>query len=559
MAKDMTGSGGVTVNQRIRDIVRFSGLFLPLVLALYGIFFQTTSPGLATSDTIFPAIMLLWVTVGLLVFLFPAKRPNEVLLRLIAYHCCAAAYVILVSGFFIPFIAVGWLFLLLTSYLYLSKKGLLINLSALALIIVADVFVYNGDYRLILANIGSIISILTVGIFMILLTRIQQGDSEELIHTKAEEALQRDRLNTLINNLADAVISIDNKGKVQIYNAASLNLLNTNLGLEGQQIDDVIKLHDKADKPVKLFDIAKKARGMNMRDDLSLELDGECIRLEVTASPVRSSYSHARSAGSADGYVLILRDITKAKSLEEERDEFISVVSHELRTPITVMEGTLSNVRVLADRKGVSPDVIKRSLADAHEQIVFLSRMVNDLSTLSRAERGVADSAEIIDVKELLTSLYTEYAPQAEKKQLRFDLDISGQLGNVSASPLYLRELLQNFISNAIKYTKEGSITLHAKRTGKNVHIAVSDSGIGISKADQAKIFDKFYRSEDYRTRETGGTGLGLYVAAKLSKKIGTTIEVKSRLNHGSTFGFSLPSQADPASDTTTETIRLKK
>ena len=546
MAKDMTGSGGVTVNQRIRDIVRFSGLFLPLVLALYGIFFQTTSPGLATSDTIFPAIMLLWVIVGLLVFLFPAKRPNEVLLRLVAYHCCAAAYVILVSGFFIPFVAVGWLFLLLTSYLYLSKKGLFINLSALALIIVADMFVYNGDYHLIFANIGSIVSILTVGIFMILLTRIQQSDSEELVHTKAEEALQRDRLNTLINNLADAVISIDNKGKVQTYNAASLNLLNTNLGLEGQQIDDVIKLHDKADKPVKLFDIAKKARGMKMRDDLSLELDGECIRLEVTASPVRSSYSHTRGAGSADGYVLILRDITKAKSLEEERDEFISVVSHELRTPITVMEGTLSNVRVLADRGGVSPDMIKRSLADAHEQIVFLSRMVNDLSTLSRAERGVADSAEIIDIKELLTSLYTEYAPQAEKKQLRFDLDISGQLGNVSASPLYLRELLQNFISNAIKYTKEGSITLHAKRTGNNVHIEVSDTGIGISKADQAKIFDKFYRSEDYRTRETGGTGLGLYVAAKLSKKIGTTIEVQSRLNHGSTFGFSLPINSEP-------------
>ena len=78
-----------------------------------------------------------------------------------------------------------------------------------------------------------------------------------------------------------------------------------------------------------------------------------------------------------------------------------------------------------------------------------------------------------------------------------------------------------------------------------NFSFSIADTGIGISKSDQAKIFQKFYRSEDYRTRETGGTGLGLYVAAKLAKKIGTTISVKSRLNHGSTFSFELPADKD--------------
>lgn len=534
-------NSGVRVGEQIRKIIRFSGLFLPLVLALHGLFMR---PGIfgevAAGKNIFLFVMLLWIVVGLFLFIFPAKRTSDVILRLVAYHSCAAAYVILVSGFFMPFVAVGWILLLLASYIYLGNKGLLLNFSVLAIILLADIFVYAGNTQLLLTNAGSAASIFIVGIFVVMLNKIQQSDGEELVHSKAEEALQRDRLNTLINNLADAVISIDNKGKVEIYNAASLNLLNTNVGLYGQSIDDAIQLRDQSGKTVKLFDMAKKSRGMKMRDDLSLDMGDEILRLEVTASPVRSSYSHAR-AGSADGYVLILRDITKAKSLEEERDEFISVVSHELRTPITVAEGTLSNVRLLAERTKVPPETLKRSLADAYEQIVFLSKMVNDLSTLSRAERGVADASEVINVKELLTSLYSEYAPQAEKKHLRFDLDISGQPGEVTASPLYLRELLQNLITNAIKYTKEGSITMSAKPSGKHVRIEVSDTGIGISKSDQAKIFNKFYRSEDYRTRETGGTGLGLYVAAKLSRKIGTTIEVKSRLNHGSTFGFILP------------------
>lgn len=534
--------GDIKVEPRVRTILRFAGILLPFSLAIYGLIpgmdhFMLTEP-----IYIFSIVMVSWLLLGLIMFLVPAHEKTSLAIRLLAYHLCAGAYILLISGFLSPFIPLGWTLLLLVSYIYLGRAGLLLNISVLFFVVIGDVLLRSSGSAYVLYSLISVLSIFTVGAIVVVLQRFQKSDSEELLKSRAQESLQSGRMNTLINNMADAVININEEGRIELYNAASLNLLNTNVGLQDQLIDDIVKVRDQSDKSVKLFQIAKKAKGVTIRDDLSFAIDDdESIRLEVTASPVRSGYSRSKGRSGADGYVLILRDITKAKSLEEERDEFISVVSHELRTPITVMEGTLSNVRVLADRGGVSPDMIKRSLADAHEQIVFLSRMVNDLSTLSRAERGVADSAEIIDIKELLTSLYTEYAPQAEKKQLRFDLDISGQLGNVSASPLYLRELLQNFISNAIKYTKEGSITLHAKRTGNNVHIEVSDTGIGISKADQAKIFDKFYRSEDYRTRETGGTGLGLYVAAKLSKKIGTTIEVKSRLNHGSTFGFSLP------------------
>jgi signal transduction histidine kinase len=278
-----------------------------------------------------------------------------------------------------------------------------------------------------------------------------------------------------------------------------------------------------------------------VRDDLIMPLEEDVMRLEVTYSPIRGSYSRSKKASVEDGYMLILRDVTKAKSLEEERDEFISVVSHELRTPITIAEGTLSNVQVMMGRPDIAESVLKQSVATAHEQIIFLAKMVNDLSTLSRAERGVADAPESIEVRSLVNDLFNEYAPQAKAKKLHFDLDLDPHLGEVVASRLYLHELLQNFITNSIKYTREGGITLVVARKDNEIKFEVKDTGIGISKSDQGKIFQKFYRSEDYRTRETGGTGLGLYVAVKLSKKLGTKIEMKSRLNHGSSFSFTLP------------------
>jgi signal transduction histidine kinase len=195
----------------------------------------------------------------------------------------------------------------------------------------------------------------------------------------------------------------------------------------------------------------------------------------------------------------------------------------------------------MIDRKDIPEDTLKSSLEEAHKQILYLAKMVNDLSTLSRAERGVADAPEMITIRDLVNDLYKEYAPQAEAKELTFNLDLGTHLGHINASRLYLKELLQNFITNSIKYTKEGDITLHVARQNDRIFFEVRDTGIGISKSDQGKIFHKFYRSEDYRTRETSGTGLGLYVSAKLAKKLGTKIVFHSRLNHGSSFGFTLP------------------
>lgn len=388
---------------------------------------------------------------------------------------------------------------------------------------------------------------ITLAILWVVMTAItyahtasQKADNTELLRSKAQGTLERDRILTIVNNLADAILSTDENGIIRVYNAASLNLLDTNTGLDGKNINEVLTLIDKDDQPVDLLSEMKKSRSVVVRDDTTMTIADETIRLEVTYSPIRSSYSVSKQTNTQDGYIMILRDITKAKSLEEERDEFISVVSHELRTPITIAEGTISNVQVMMSRPNIAKKVLQDAVNTAHEQVIFLAKMVNDLSTLSRAERGVADAEEEIDVKAMVNDLFGEYSPQAKKKGLHFNLDAGAHLGTIMASRLYLHELLQNFITNSIKYTKEGGVMLLAHRKDNTIIFEVKDTGIGISKADQAKVFKKFYRSEDYRTRETGGTGLGLYVAVKLAKKLGTTIKLTSRLNHGSSFSFML-------------------
>lgn len=368
---------------------------------------------------------------------------------------------------------------------------------------------------------------------------IMNGVSRSAIVTTGE-AVEHERIITLMNNLSDSVLSIDVDGTVVLYNAACLSLLDTNKSLDGLKLNDLFNVEDETGKPVHLFTRVKKARGVTVDDTLRIKQGDDTIRLEFTYAPIRGSFKPDSSA-TKDGYMIIVRDITRLKSLEEERDEFISVVSHELRTPVTVAEGTISNVQLMIERGKDDKAMIDKSLEEAHNQILYLARMINDLSTLSRAERGVAAEAELINVESMAHELYAEYAPEAEKQGLHLNLDLGHDLGSVMTSRLYLHELLQNFITNGIKYTKEGTVTLSIKVVGDDITFTVSDTGIGISRADQAKVFEKFFRSEDYRTRETGGTGLGLYVAAKLSRKIHTTIEVKSRLNHGSSFSFTLP------------------
>ena len=389
----------------------------------------------------------------------------------------------------------------------------------------------------ILSNLAlaGVIGIAVVFIYMIKDARRQ---SRHLSSARREEQIQLNRLNTLLNSLSDVVLTLNRYGRITSQNSAALSFLDTNASLIGRGIDEVMPLLDDTLQPVSLRKLATNLKTVMVRDDIALKHEEDVMRLSLQLSPIHGIFDG--SDESDEGCVVILRDITRQKTLEDEKDEFISVASHELRTPVAIAEGSLSNLGLMFD-KNMPTDKLRGSIETAHDQILYLAKIINDLSTLSRAERGVGDAVEELDVNQILQDLYLRYQPEAEAKSLHLNLELDS-LPHISTSRLYLEEILQNFITNAIKYTREGSVTIHGKMDGGHVICSVSDTGIGISKSDQEKIFEKFFRSEDYRTRETSGTGLGLYVVRKLASKLNTKVEVESRLNHGSTFSFTLPS-----------------
>lgn len=533
------------VNSRIEQVIRLGGFLVPVLLIIYGvcILLGAVPTPARFSQLAFVVISSLWLLLSMWQFLAQNSSRSVQFFRLALYHILSVAYIMLVSGFDMPFIGC-WVILFFASYIYLGKRGLIASELLLFLVAAADIL-FNVTDPTYVTRVGLyFLAIIVVGQITGTIAAAEAVDRRELSRSQAEELLQRDRILTIVNNLADAVLSTDNNGIIQVYNAACLNLLDTNSELTGQPVDSIVRINDKDSKPFRFVRAFRTARSVEMREDLSAVISGETVHLSVIYSPIRSTNSHPNAK--SDGYIIILRDITKQKSLEEERDEFISVVSHELRTPITIAEGSLSNVQVMMSRDDIPKATLAENVKLSHDQVLFLAKMVNDLSTLSRAERGVADAPEEIDVSSLIHDLYSEYAPQAEAKGLHFNLDLSPQLGSVTASRLYLKELLQNFVTNAIKYTKKGEIVVSVKKHDDELTFAVKDSGIGISKSDQQHIFERFWRSEDYRTRETGGTGLGLYVSRKLAKKLNVQIEMKSRLNHGSTFSFVMPFHDTP-------------
>ncbi len=350
--------------------------------------------------------------------------------------------------------------------------------------------------------------------------------------------LEHSRLTSLINSMADGVIAVDRQCQVVIYNGAALNILDRNDTIQHKSLREILRPISKDNKPIDIVRLVESATVPTTNRDLRLKYrDASLINLYISIAPVRLGYGVIGQRG----YVILLRDITHEKSLEEERDEFISVVSHELRTPIAITEGNVSNAQFIVDKSGDLAQV-KKALNEAHEQVLFLADLVNDLSMLSRAERGKLHvDIESINIQDLVNELINNYQSEANKKSLKLTAINDSKINTLNSCKLYVHEILQNFITNSLKYTEHGSIILTVKGQNNSVLFSVTDTGIGISKSDQKRIFEKFFRSEDFRTRKTNGTGLGLYVTAKLADLLQTKISLKSKLNKGSTFQITIP------------------
>ncbi len=526
-------------------VFRNAAAFMPLVMIPFGLLVRTdlVDSRFYTSDFIFAALSMLYIAASLLMFWYLRLKKASPVIDIafaVLFHVLTLCFVLFVSGFLSAFLSV-WIVLMISTDMRFGTRGFLASFLGLALagglsLVVHPETPVSEEFEIA----QGIVVVGAIGFVIARIRAITDRERKALAATREQEAYQRERLLALVNSMGDAVVATDRAGIIRVYNSTLLSLLDTNRDLNGQQIDEVLQLINSAGERVNIMEDAIKRSVVFSRTDLGLKAPAdEPVKLYINIAPIQPGYrSHAES-----GFIFILRDITKEKTLEEERDEFISVVSHELRTPIAIAEGTLSNIMLLQDR-GASPEVLKSTAKSAHEHILYLAKLVNDLSTLSRAERGVGAEVEIVDLSDTLQEMYKEYQPQATQKGLKLDIHVPGKLPHMKTSKLYLQEILQNFITNSIKYTGEGTVTIAAVlEPAGDLHVTVSDTGIGISKYDQKRIFQKFYRSEDYRTRETSGTGLGLYVCKKLAEKLHVKITFESRLNHGSSFGIVIPKE----------------
>jgi PAS domain S-box-containing protein len=438
-----------------------------------------------------------------------------------------------------------WAPLLFMSDYYYQVRGLWLSASLLFIVLLTSNWYQLPvfDRNAILTIIFQFVVIVTASFIISKMTFGDRSERRKLDSQYVEAEYEHDRLLSLINTMADAVIATDQQGKITTYNAAALDLLNTNKTLINSPIEDILKLTDANGEPIKLMQLASKTQFLERRTDISMPVsDSDNINLDISISRIAPSMLKSEQ----QGFTFLLRDITERKSLEEERDLFISEVSHELRTPITISEGDMSMAVLLAGKP--KPDVaqIKASIKKAHEQVVYLGDMVNDLSALSRAQlenKGM----EVVSFKitDVIDELMQTYRPQAEAKGLYFKTDVTPNIPAITTSKLYFKEIMQNFITNAIKYTKKGGVVIKAQSVDRdNVMLSVIDTGAGIARSEQNKVYQKFWRSEDPYTRSTSGTGLGLFITAKLAHRLGGYLMLESEIKKGSTFSIVLPVMA---------------
>lgn len=351
--------------------------------------------------------------------------------------------------------------------------------------------------------------------------------NSRLKHSYATIEEERRKLSSVLSNMSDAVISTDNSGSVTLVNEAAGRLLGRNPeSIIGEFLLDVLQLEEK------IVDISELQESGSMIIDFSDETQEFIVRANF--STVLDDKEEVT------GFITVLSDVTEQEKIEAERREFVSNVSHELRTPLTTMK---SYIESLNDGAWEDKEIAPKFLKVAQNETDRMIRMVNDLLQLSKMDADEyplqKERTEFIEYFHEVIDRFDMNVP--EHITLQRELPETGKY-YVWLDTDKMTQVLDNIISNAIKYSPEGgTIRLKAEQERRHILVSIQDQGMGIPYDKLEKIFERFYRADRARTRKLGGTGLGLAISKELVEAHHGKVWATSKEGKGTTVHLTLP------------------
>ena len=342
--------------------------------------------------------------------------------------------------------------------------------------------------------------------------------------------LEKSRLRTIINRMANGVMVTNRNLEVVLHNPALMRLA---------------EISNEVQNPAPVTEIIKDESLINtLKQIQSGEIPGnESIsqEIQVGKNVLRTITAPALGPDKAvAGTVTVLEDITAFKQLDQMKSEFVNMVAHELRSPLVSIR-QLNSVLVdglAGPLEEKQQDFVNRGM----NKIDGLLELINDLLDVAKIEAGKYVQRQVpTDIGKIIEETVALMEERAKEKGI--DLTYScNDLKPVQADPKNIEEIFNNLISNAINYSPEGgSVTITAQGFGENMEIKVADTGVGISPEELPKIFDKFYRVKHPKTREVVGTGLGLAIVKGVVEAHHGTIDVESLVDKGTAFRILLP------------------
>jgi two-component system phosphate regulon sensor histidine kinase PhoR len=336
---------------------------------------------------------------------------------------------------------------------------------------------------------------------------------------------EKTELRTIMSAVSEAVLAISADKRVLFYNSQFAFLFNpanaeATVG-EVLRETDVIKAYEDA-----LND------GAYVRREVRLVTKGENLPrdFQLSVTPLKKKHNQE-----VYGVVGIFYDITEMKQAERIRIEFVGNVSHELRTPLTTINGYLQTLS--ADFQSGRLDQAQEFLDIVRQNVGRLKNLVEDLLDLSSLESGKELRLETVDVRDITESVLSQVNTKNHKIRIDYGFD------HMTADPGRMEQVLRNLMENAVRYVPEGRNIRIDWRLGPNgTHeLHVIDDGPGIAPEHQARLFERFYRIDEARARETGGTGIGLSLVKHIVQRHGGQVIVRSRLGKGSEFICEFP------------------